>query len=128
VWRELALAHLPDLRDLILSAESHVDLWQLLQEFLSEAGVDELRRAEVKAIYEYPWWCVAMSGNDDLAAEVGTYFYENLPFYSDFEEQAPLFISMSQFPRLDSYFRYRVNDREYEDFRARCAAKHQEEP
>ncbi len=64
-----------------------------------------------------------MSGNEDLAAEVGTYFYEDLPVYSDFDEQVPLFVTPSQFERLEKYFRYRPTDEEYATFRSRFFAK-----
>lgn len=118
-WRELAIEHLPSLREVILAATSHIDLWKSLLERLSEAGTDESRKTEVEAIYEYAWWCVAISGDNDLAVEVGTFFYEDLSFYTDYREQAPLFITPSQFQQLDSYFRYRPTDEEYANFRSR---------
>jgi hypothetical protein len=122
-WRELAIEHLPNLQEVILSATSHVDLWQLFKELLSEAGIGESRRAEVQSIYDYAWWCVAIWGNQDMATEVGTYFYEDLPCFSDFDEQMHLFITLSQFQQLEPFFRYRLNEGEYTDFRSRFLAR-----
>jgi hypothetical protein len=122
-WRELAIQHLPQLRETICTATSHVDLWQRFKELLAEAGVGESRRAEVASVYDYAWWCVAISGDEDLAAEVGTYFYEDLPVFEEFDEQMPLFVSPSQFQRLESYFRYCLNDGEFADFRSRYIGK-----
>ena len=125
-WRELAIQHLPILRETIIAASSHVDLWQLLIERLSDAGVSESRRAEVKSIYDYAWWCVAASDDEDMAAGVGTFFYGDLPVYTDFEDQIPLYITPAQFPRLEPSFRYRMNEGEYADFRSRYDAKRAE--
>jgi len=58
-WRDLAIQRLPDLREIVLAAGSHADLWWSFKEILSEAGVSESRRAEAESIYEYAWWCVA---------------------------------------------------------------------
>jgi hypothetical protein len=123
-WRELAIEHLPRFRDVILAATSHIDLWKSLLDILSEAGTDESRRPETEAIYEYAWWCVALSGDVGLAAEVGTHFYEDLSFYSDFDRQVPLFITPSQFEKLEPFFRYRLTDEEFVDFHLRFAANH----
>ena len=122
-WRELAMEHLGSLQEIILAAKSHVDLWQSLKEFLSEAGTTESQRANIQSIYDYAWWCVAISGDDDLAVEVGTYFYEDLAYFSDFEEQVPLFITPSQFERLETHFRYLLSDEEYATFRTRFLGK-----
>jgi hypothetical protein len=64
-----------------------------------------------------------MSGSEDLAAEVGAYFYEDLSVYSDYSEQLPQFITPSQFERLEKYFRYRLSDDEYAKFRSSFSAK-----
>jgi hypothetical protein len=122
-WRELAIEHLPTLRNVILAAGSHVDLWWAFKERLAEARTTECRKAEVGSIYGYAWWCVANSGDGDLATEVETYFYEDLPVYTDFKEQIPLFINPSQFLRLESCWRHRLTDEEYSDFRSRYFAQ-----
>jgi hypothetical protein len=88
-WRDLALEHLPQLKNVVQDASSHIDLWQQLKELLSEAGVDEARAGDVQAVYDYAWWCHAESGDPDLPTEVATFFYEDLPVYSDFWEQLP---------------------------------------
>jgi hypothetical protein len=121
-WRELAIQHLPNLREVILAAESHVDLWQCFKELLAEAGVSESRRQEAESIYSYAWWCLAESGDQELSVAVETYFYEDLPVYSDFEEQIPVFIKPSQFQRMERAFAYRLSDEEFEDFRSRFVA------
>jgi hypothetical protein len=113
IWRELALKHLPDLREVILAATSHLDLWRSLLELLSDAGTTESRKMEIQSIYEYAWWCIAVSGNEDFAAEVGTYFYEDLSAYSDFKKQVPPFVAPEQFKYLERYFRYRLTDKEF---------------
>jgi hypothetical protein len=119
VWRELAIEHLPDLKEAILGATSHVDLWHLFKVHLADGGISESQRTEVQSIYDYAWWCFALSGNEDLAAEVSVYFYEDLPAYSAFEQQVPLFITTTQFERLEQYFRYRLTEEEYALFRTR---------
>lgn len=121
-WRELAMQHLPDLREVIRAARSHVDLWQMFKERLAEAGISESHRADVESIYKYAWWCIAESNDADLPTEVESYFYEDLPVYSDFEEQVPLFITPLQFERLERSFAYRLTEEEYADFRSRYLA------
>jgi hypothetical protein len=121
-WRELAIEHMPELREVILAADSHIDLWWSFKGLLDEAailpepGVDE---SKVKSIYDYAWWCFACSGDPDLVEEVGTYFYEDLPYYSSYEDQVPLFIDELQFDRLESRFRYRLSVKEFSEWRLR---------
>ncbi len=122
-WRDLAMQHLPQLENVIAEAQSHVDLWQLFKERLSENGVDEAQIADTSSIYTYAWWCVTDSEDADIVAEVETYFYEDLPVYSDFEEQLPRFISPTQFEKLESSFKYRLSDDEYATFRSRYMDK-----
>jgi hypothetical protein len=123
-WRELAVQHLPKLRELILIARSHIDMWQSLKELLSDAGVSEHRKDEVESVYDYAWWCVANSGDKFLATEVATYFYEDLVF-TDFNEQMPLYINISQFEQLEPSFRYLfgLDSEGYERFRAQYFTK-----
>jgi hypothetical protein len=123
IWRELAMEHLPDFRDVILAATSHVDFWWSIKELLSDAGTSEAQRTKVQSIYDYAWWCVALSGNEDLATEVGTYFYEDLSVFSDFGGQVPKFVTLSQFERLEQFFRYCLSDDEYAIFRSRFLAQ-----
>lgn len=122
-WRDLAIQHLPNLRETALAATSHVDLWQLFKELLAEAGISESRRAEAESIYKYAWWCIAGSHDPDLAAAVETFFYEDLPYYSDFEEQVPMFIAPMQFKRLERSFANRLTEEEFADFRSRYYTK-----
>ena len=72
-WRELAIEHLPGLRQVVVAASSHVDLWWSLKEFLAEAGPGQSQTAEVASIYDYAWWCVANSEEEELAGEVETF-------------------------------------------------------
>jgi len=125
-WRELAIEHLPEFREVILAADSHIDLWWSFKGLLDEAailpepGVDA---SQVKSIYDYAWWCFSCSGDPDMVAEVGTYFYEDLPYYPYYEEQVSLFIDESQFQRLEFVFRYRLSDTEFSDWRSRYLRK-----
>jgi hypothetical protein len=50
---------------------------------------------------------------------VETFFYEDLPVYSDFEEQVPRFITPVQFGRLERTFAYRLSEEEFAEFRTR---------
>ncbi len=124
-WAGTALKHLPQFNAVIQKSVSSVDLWWNFKEILADAGVDEARHKDVRAIYDYAWWCFAVSGDPDLSAEAEAYFYEDLPAYSDFEDQVPQFISPSQFQSLEEAFRYRLSEEEFEEFRrhyfeARC--------
>jgi hypothetical protein len=122
-WRDLAIQHLPNLREVVLAAESHVDLWWSFKAIVAEAGVSDSRRAEVQSIYGYAWWCIAESNEPDLVTEVETYFYEDLSVYSDFEEQVPLFVTPVQFERLERSFAYRLTEEEFAEFRSRYYTK-----
>lgn len=125
-WRDLALQHLPELEQLIAEAESRVDLWQLFKERLSDSGIHDARSSETASIYTCAWWCVNDSDDEDMIAAVEAYFYEDLPVYSDFEEQLPQFISPQQFERLETSFRYRLSDDEFATFRTRYMEIHGE--
>jgi hypothetical protein len=118
-WRELALWHLPSFREVIESANKHVELWESFKVLLGEAETSESRKADVESIYSYAWWCVAESGDKWLAAEVETYFYEDLPVYDVFEAQVAKHIEPWQFERLEREFRYRLSDDEFAKFRSR---------
>lgn len=118
-WRELALEYLPCCRELVEAAKDHINLWYSFLELLSEAGMDESRKAEVESIYKYAWWCVAESGNEWLAAEVETFFYEDLAWFTDFRDQLPRHIEPWQFQRLEPHFHYRyLDDAEFAEFRS----------
>ncbi len=118
-WQRRALEHLPDRRATVLRAESHVDLWQLLKEDVAEGGHDPLGRTEIADMFRYAWWCVTESGDPDLRVEVETFFYEDLPVYSDLEEQLPAYLTPSQFEYLERVFAARLTEEEFESFRLR---------
>lgn len=117
-WQRLALEHLPESRRTILTAENHVDLWQCFKEAVAEVGQAPSRRTEVEAIFRYAWWRVTEADDADLRAEVEAYFYEDLPLYSDLEEQIPAFVSPAQFRRLESVFASRLTEEEFQGFRS----------
>jgi hypothetical protein len=114
-WQRLALEHLPESRTTILAAENHVDLWQCFKETVAEAG----RKEEMDGIFRYAWWCVTEADDPDLCAEVETLFYEDLPVYSDLEEQIPAFVSPSQFRHLESVLAVHLTEEEFQSFRSR---------
>lgn len=117
-WRELAIRHLPHITADIKTAESHVDLWQVFKEKVSKSEGEETSRETVESIFGYAWWCFSESTSPILAAEVATFFYEDLPMYSDFENQIPRFITLSQFARLEPIFQSRLTVEQYAEFRS----------
>jgi hypothetical protein len=119
LWRELALQHLHGDRAIITSASSHADLWWCFKELLCDAGSGRPVDKGIEAIFRYAWWCVNDSGDEQLVAEVQTYFYEDLPVYDELAAQVPLYITPQQFERLEPVFRYRLTENEYAEFRCR---------
>lgn len=117
-WQQLALEHLPQSREVVLQAESHVDLWQLLKEVVAEEESTPQRRTEIEAIFRYAWWCVHESGDADLRSEVEAFFYEDLPVYSDLQEKVSAFVTPSQFSQLESAFATRLEEDEFQRFRS----------
>jgi hypothetical protein len=55
-------------------------------------------------------------------------FYEDLSYYSEFEEQVPVFVTPMQFERLEQSFAYRLTEEEFADFRSRYYAKRAKTP
>jgi hypothetical protein len=118
-WRELALHHLPQLREIIDSASSHVDLWWSFKELVSQAGASEPRSADLESICNYAWWCITQSGDEQFVSDVEAYFYEDFPVYSNLERLVSIYIAPSQFERLESCFRFRLEEHEFTAFRHR---------
>jgi len=118
-WREVAHADLPELSTVITEASSHLDMWWALMDIVGEASTTGPPSATVESIFGYAWWCVAESDDEWLAAEVRTFFYENLPEYCDLEVQVPRYVTPWQFERLARAFRYHLGGAEYAEFSRR---------
>lgn len=100
-WREVALEHVPGLRDLILTARSHLDLWKAFKDYLVDEGATDTGRLVAKSIFDYAWWCLNWSDDAHLASCAETWFYEDLPRWSDLAAVVPLYLAPWQFQRLE---------------------------
>ena len=121
-WRELAVQHLPELREVILAARSHVEPLAVVQGTFGGGGDQPIPQGGGRITVQLRVVVRCRFRRPDLSKEVETFFYEDLPVYSDFEEQIPLFITPQQFERLKSVFAYRLTEEEYADFRSRYSA------
>ena len=114
-WRLHAEEHMPTLRETIKQAQSHVDLWQLLKELVADAELEPASLAAIRPIFDYAWWCVEDSGDDDMVAAIETYFYEDIPAFTDTSPKIEHFIDGQQFTRLRQAFSARINDGEFSE-------------
>lgn len=117
-WREFALERLPEFADLVIASRSDVDLWQNLKEFLADEGAMAANQDRARAIFEYAWWCITECDDKMVAGQAEVSFYEDLPVYSDFHILVPIYITRSQFSRLEVAFRSSLSDDEYDEFKA----------
>jgi len=113
-WQVTALEHLPVYGDLVREATSHVDLWQCFKELVAMTVGNPAELELLRPIFDYAWWCINDSNNQDFVAAIETYFYEDLPIYSDTCWKFQHFIDQKQFTRLRSQFSARISDDEFQ--------------
>ena len=113
-WRAVASEYLPMHSDLVRHTESHVDLWQQLKEIVADSNTDEVGLSKLRPIFDYAWWCIDESSDDNLVAAAETYFYEDLPAYSDTQNKIKHFIDQTRFDRLQKSLSARISKAEFD--------------
>ena len=106
-WRAAALIHLPNLRPIVTTAKSQIDLWQSLKEYI----VDHPKSAS--PIFEFAWWCFMVDEGLSFRYEVEAFFYEDLPLFCDLRPLLLDFVSQSQFQKLSKSLSTRLSSDEF---------------
>jgi hypothetical protein len=64
----------------------------------------------IAPIFEYAWWCVAHSHDPGLEAAARTYFYEDLPAYTDTQDKIVPFLDLHKYRVLRASLSSRIDD------------------
>lgn len=124
-WRAEALERLPELRQVITSADDVMALWTELEPAFEKAyRTEPPDESLIARIYGFADWCLRASrgpdaGHDPLSAVI--LFYEDIPAFRPAREDMPPWFPYSEVAENRQVFSYRIGDKEYEELVAYMA-------
>jgi hypothetical protein len=129
-WRAEAIRRLPELRQVIVSANSVMALWiELFRAFRKAYEREPRDEALIARIYNYADWCMQAprgpdAGHDPFTA-VTVAFYEDIPRFQPAREDMPRWFPYSEVAQNKHVFAYHLSDEEFADL-VRHMEKNQE--
>lgn len=118
-WRAEALERLPELRDMITSADTVMALWIALHEAFEKAyRADSPDETLIGRIYSFADWCIQASrgpdaGHDPMTA-VTVAFYEDIPAFKPARDDMPRWFPYEEVANNRQVFAYHIGDEEYD--------------
>jgi hypothetical protein len=120
-WKKQALEILPEHRQLIEKAETPKELWVELQWQFS-ADYKNLGDDLIGRFYKYAKWCLDSPNQGKYRSDAGTAawcaFYEHLTDGEAIQSDVHRWLSKEDFLKLEGVFRYHLEPKEYEEFKA----------
>ena len=117
-WRAEAIKRLPELRDVIASADSVMTLWIELQSAFERAyRAEPPDESLIGRIYSFADWCVQAprgpAGHDPLGAVIVA-FYEDIPAFKPAWDDMPRWFPYAEVADNRRVFAYQIGDEAYE--------------
>jgi len=119
-WRAEAIKRLPELRQVIASAESVMTLWHELQDAFEQAyRAHPPAESLIAGIYSFADWCLEAprgddAGHDPFSALIVT-FYEGIPRCRPARDDMPRWFRYSEVAQNRTVFSYLIGDQEYDE-------------
>jgi hypothetical protein len=119
-WRAEALQRLPELRDVITSADSVMALWiELLSAFEKAYRSDPWDESLIGRIYSFADWCMNAprgpdAGHDPMSA-VTVAFYEDIPAFKPARDDMPRWFPYAEVANNRQVFAYLIGDEKYDE-------------
>jgi hypothetical protein len=119
-WRAEAIKRLPDLRHVIVSADSIMALWiELFIAFRKAYEREPRDESLIAQIYAYADWCLQAprgpdAGRDPFTAVIVA-FYEDIPAFQPAREDMPRWFPYSEVAQNKQVFAYHLSDEEFAD-------------
>lgn len=128
-WRAQAISRLPELREVITSADTIMACWIELHLVFERAyEVEPPNESLIARIYSFADWCIQAprsedAGRDPLTA-VTVAFFEHVPTHKLAREDMPRWFRYSEVAGSRAVFAYLIGDDEY-DLLLKYMAKNQ---
>jgi hypothetical protein len=125
-WRAEAIKRLPELRQVIASAESVMTLWHELQDAFEQAYLAQPpAESLIAGIYSFADWCLEAprvddAGHDPFSALIVA-FYEDIPKFRPARDDMPRWFLYSEVAQNRRVFSYMIGDKEYDELVAYMA-------
>jgi len=119
-WRAEAPKRLPELRDVITSADSVMALWFELQSAFEEAyRADPPDESLIGCIYSFADWCLQAprgpdGGHDPISGAIVA-FYEDIASFKPARDDMPRWFTYAEVADNRQVFAYNIGDKAYDD-------------
>ena len=115
-WRRIAIQRLPKHRRAIQESKSVCELFVALDNHFTSAHREPIDEQTIRGFYEFAWWAVAVSGNDQIRSEAANGFFEDLPKDKRVRELLPCYMTREQFLEMVKIFGYDLTPEEHSEF------------
>ena len=112
-WRRKAIEKLPEYRPIIERSKCVMAFLDGINCDFVQAHRDPIDELKIRRVYDFAWWAVGESGNDDISSRVAIGFFEDLPLDKQVRELLPQYMTRDQFLGMAEIFKYHLTSEEH---------------